>query len=99
MEETLLELAVVLVLVVLNGVFALSELAVVSARRPRLRAMAEAGQPGAKAALAGAFSGAALGGRLAVWLVGLGVPSGVADPLGLGAVVALVTYLSIVVGE
>ena len=111
-----------LVLVLLNGVFALSELAVVSARRPRLRAMADAGQPGAGAALAladdpgrflstvqigitlvgvlaGAYSGAALGGRLAVWLADLGVPRGVADPLGLGAVVALVTYFSIVVGE
>src|SRR4029450_9762189 len=51
-EEALLELAVVLVLVLLNGVFALSELAVGSARRPRLRAMAEAGRPGAGAALA-----------------------------------------------
>ncbi len=46
-RDTLLELAVVLVLVALNGVFALSELAVVSARRPRLRTMAEAGQRGA----------------------------------------------------
>ena len=48
----MLELGVVLVLVLLNGVFALSELAVVSARRSRLRAMAEAGRPGARAALA-----------------------------------------------
>jgi len=48
----MLELAIVLVLVLLNGVFALSELAVVSARRSRLRAMVEAGRPGASAALA-----------------------------------------------
>ena len=47
----MIELGVVLVLVLLNGVFALSELAVVSARRSRLRAMAEAGRPGARAAL------------------------------------------------
>ena len=51
-RNILLELAVVLVLVVLNSVFALSELAVVSARRARLRAMADAGQPGTEAALA-----------------------------------------------
>jgi putative hemolysin len=112
----------VLILIVLNGVFALSELAVVSARRPRLRAMAEGGKPGARAALAlaeepsrflstvqigitlvgvlsGAFSGAALGGYVAAWLAGLGVPGGVAQPLGFGLVVAFVTYLSIVVGE
>jgi putative hemolysin len=116
----LLELAVVLVLVVLNGVFSLSELAVISARRQRLRAMAEVGRPGASAALAddpgrflstlqigitlvgvlaGAFSGSAPGGRLAAWLGGLGVPQPLAEPVSFGAVGALVTYLSIVVGE
>jgi magnesium and cobalt exporter, CNNM family len=47
-----LELTIALVLIVLNGVFALSELAVVSARRPRLRLMAESRRPGARAALA-----------------------------------------------
>ncbi|WP_424140757.1 CNNM domain-containing protein [Roseomonas chloroacetimidivorans] len=51
-EVTLFELAIILVLVVVNGLFSLSELAVVSARRARLRAMAEAGRPGANAALA-----------------------------------------------
>ncbi|HWL84121.1 MAG TPA: hemolysin family protein [Roseomonas sp.] len=118
----MLELLVVVFLVLLNGVFSLSELAVVSARRSRLRSMAEEGRSGAQAALAlaadpgrflstvqigitlvgvlaGAFSGSALGGRLSAWLAGLGVPQNIADPLGFGAVVALVTYLSIVVGE
>jgi putative hemolysin len=47
-----LELGVVAFLIVLNGFFAMAELAVVSSRRPRLSAMAEAGQPGARAALA-----------------------------------------------
>ena len=47
----IVDLAVVLLLVLFNGFLALSELAVVSARRPRLKAMAEAGQRGAKAAL------------------------------------------------
>jgi CBS domain containing-hemolysin-like protein len=42
-----LEIAVVLVLIALNGLFALSELAVVSARRSRLRAMAQQGRKGA----------------------------------------------------
>ncbi|MCB4822538.1 hemolysin family protein [Roseicella aerolata] len=46
------EIAVILLLVVLNGVFALSELAIVSARRGRLMAMQRAGSPGAAAALA-----------------------------------------------
>jgi putative hemolysin len=46
------EIAIVLFLVVLNGVFALSELAIVSARRSRLRSLAEAGRRGANRALA-----------------------------------------------
>jgi putative hemolysin len=49
--------------------------------------------------LAGAFSGAALGGQLTEILLGLGVLPGVASPVGFGSVVALVTYLSIVVGD
>ncbi|MEZ5939502.1 MAG: hemolysin family protein [Hyphomonadaceae bacterium] len=38
-------------LILLNGVFALSEMAIVSARRPRLKAMADKGSQGAKIAL------------------------------------------------
>jgi putative hemolysin len=48
----LLELAIVLLLVVLNGLFALSELAIVSSRRSRLKALAESGRRGARRALA-----------------------------------------------
>lgn len=44
--------AIILALVVLNGFFAMSELAIVSARKPRLKAMAEAGSRTAAAALA-----------------------------------------------
>src|SRR5215207_7766281 len=43
--------AVVLLLVVLNGVFAMSELAVVSSRRAKLQTRAERGDKGAEAAL------------------------------------------------
>ncbi len=43
--------AVVLLLVMLNGVFAMSELAVVSSRRAKLQARADKGDRGAKAAL------------------------------------------------
>ena len=46
------ELAILLLLVVLNGLFAMSELAIVSARRGRLMAMQKRGSPGAEAALA-----------------------------------------------
>jgi putative hemolysin len=44
------ELLVILLLVLLNGFFALSEIAIVSSRRPRLRQMAEEGHKGAKSA-------------------------------------------------
>jgi putative hemolysin len=47
-----LELAIALFLIALNGVFALSELAIVSARKARLKTLADAGRIGARAALA-----------------------------------------------
>ena len=46
-----LDVAIILFLVGLNGLFAMSELAIVSSRRPRLKAMARSGSRGAKAAL------------------------------------------------
>jgi putative hemolysin len=46
------EAAVILGLILLNGLFASAELALVSARRSRLKALAEGGHRGAKAALA-----------------------------------------------
>lgn len=122
MQSGLIELALVVLLIALNGVFALSELAVVSARKSRLRALADARRPGAKAALAlaeepgrflstvqigitligilsGVVSGAALGDRLALVLIELGLPKGWADTLGYGLVIAAITYLSVIIGE
>lgn len=46
-----MEIVILILLVLLNGVFALSELAIVSAKKPRLKARAEAGDKGAQAAL------------------------------------------------
>ncbi len=48
----LIEIAVVLLLILLNGFFAMSELAVVNSRRGRLEQLAAQGQRGARAALA-----------------------------------------------
>jgi putative hemolysin len=42
---------IILLLVILNGVLAMSELAIVSSRRPRLKAMARGGRHGAQTAL------------------------------------------------
>ncbi|MBK8159006.1 MAG: HlyC/CorC family transporter [Rhodospirillaceae bacterium] len=52
-EDTSLwfEILIVLLLVLLNGFFAMSELAIVSARRARLKPIADAGHRGAKKAL------------------------------------------------
>jgi putative hemolysin len=116
------ELFVVAVLILLNGLFALSELAVVSARHPRLKAMAAAGRKGARSALElaaepgrflsavqigitligivnGAYSGEAFGGLAATALRQIGLQDNVAVPLGYGIVVAVITYLSVIVGE
>ena len=117
-----LELLIAIVLIFINGILAMSELAVVSARRGRLKAMADSGSRGAAAAmrlaedpgrflstvqigitlvgiLAGAFSGATLGARLTTVLAESGVPLRFAEPLAYGGVVALITYLSLIVGE
>lgn len=46
-----IDVLIILALVALNGVFAMSELAIVSARKARLEAMARSGKRGARAAL------------------------------------------------
>ena len=117
-----LEILLVLALVVLNGVLAMSELAIVSSRIGRLRSMRDRGVKGARAALAlaenpgrflstvqvgislvgilaGAFSGAALGDRLAAMLAGAGMPQNYAGPVGFTIVVTIITYISLVIGE
>jgi len=49
--------------------------------------------------LSGAFSGATLGDRLGQSLAGMGIDRGLALPLGVGIVVVLITYLSLIIGE
>ncbi|MFO1188105.1 MAG: hemolysin family protein [Alphaproteobacteria bacterium] len=49
--------------------------------------------------LSGAFSGATLGLRLTAWLASLGLPLGIAEPAGVGLVVAGITYASLIIGE
>lgn len=48
----MLEFGVVLILIAINGVFSVSELAIVSARKIRLKRLADDGRRGAAAALA-----------------------------------------------
>ncbi|MCO6049886.1 hemolysin family protein [Mesorhizobium sp. RP14(2022)] len=116
------EIGIVVALVLVNGLLAMSELAVVSSRPARLKAMAERKVSGAETALrlgadpgrflssvqigitlvgvlSGAFSGATLGERLANTLADAGMSQGAADALGVGIVVALITYGSLILGE
>ena len=115
-------LAALLALILLNGVFAMSELAIVSARTARLKMAAERGSAGAKVALelaadpgkflstvqigitligiiAGAVSGATLGAPVGERIAALGIDPETADDAGFILVIALTTYLSLVIGE
>lgn len=117
-----LELAIVVVLIVINGLLSMSELAVVSSRPARLSLLAAKGVRGAERALtlaadpgkflstvqigitlvgvlSGAFSGATLGQRLTQWLLELGLSKGIADIVGVGIVVTVITYATLIVGE
>ena len=46
-----LDAGIIVALIILNGIFAMSEMAIVSSRKPRLRAMANGGRRGARAAI------------------------------------------------
>ncbi|TIP62719.1 CNNM domain-containing protein, partial [Mesorhizobium sp.] len=102
------------VLICVNGLLAMSELAIVSSRPARLKTMIDRNVTGAGRALAlgsnpgkflssvqigitlvgvlsGAFSGATLGERLSVFLASTGIRESLADPIGVGIVVAFIT--------
>lgn len=116
------EIAIVATLICINGLLAMSEIAVVSSRPARLKAMEDRGVVGASRAralaadpgrflstvqigitlvgvLSGAFSGTTLGVRLAELLVGFGLAAPLANALGVGVVVASITYCALIVGE
>ena len=46
-----IEVAIILLLILINGIFAMAEIAVVAAKKARLKKLADAGDPRAKAAL------------------------------------------------
>ena len=109
------EIAVVLVLVALNGLFALSELAVVSARRSRLKALAEQGRRGANMALALAADPSKFLSTAQIGIMVIGLVAGAYSGATLSAdltqilvergwlayacVFAAITYLSLIIGE
>ncbi|HXC59408.1 MAG TPA: hemolysin family protein [Steroidobacteraceae bacterium] len=115
--------AVILGLILVSGLFSSAELALVSARKPRLKALAESGHRGAKAALAllddptrllstvqtgitlvgiltGVYTGAAYSEELAAWITATYPPAApYAKEIAYAAVVVLMTYITLVVGE
>ena len=116
------DLAILAGLILVNGVFSMSELAIVSARTAKLRMAAEKGSRGAKTALAlaadpgkflatvqigitlvavvaGAFSGATLGGPVAERLAVFDLSAETAHTVALVLVIGLTTFFSLVVGE
>lgn len=117
-----LEITAVVFLIVVNGLLAMSEMAIVSSRISRIKALVDQDVVGARRALvlasdpgkflstvqigitlvgvlSGAFSGATLGHRFAVWLMAQGLSRDAAEALGVGVVVMIITYASLIVGE
>ncbi len=122
MDSTTTHLLIIVILIAVNGLFSLAEIAVVSARKARLQQRAEEGDRRAQAALelanapgrflstiqigitlvgilTGAFSGTTIADRIApelnriAWIA----PHGAA--VSLGAVVVLITFLTLIFGE
>lgn len=116
------EILIIALLIVANGVFALSEMAVVTARKSRLQDWVNKGNSRAKVALElaetpnrllssvqigitliGILAGAFAGGSIADWMAEhfkrLPVIGIYHQQIGLGIVVLVITYFSLVIGE
>ena len=118
----MIELAVILFLVALNGLFAMAEIALISSKKVLLEDKANKGSKGASVALklleepekflstiqigitlvgivAGAFGGIALAEDVEPLFEQLNIPSVYIEEISLITVVAIITYLSLLVGE
>ncbi len=117
-----LEVSLIFLLVLANGVFSMAEMAVVSSRKARLRQRSEEGSRGAAIALelsanphdflstvqvgitmigtlAGAFGGATIAEKLAVYLKQFPQLAAYADSFSITVVVLIISYLSLILGE
>lgn len=122
MSTILVEFVFIFALIMLNGVFAMSELAVVSARKTRLKQRSDEGSATARAALelaespnrflstvqigitlvgvmTGAFGGATLARILGDAINDVPALAPYSTAIGLGIVVLLITYMTLVLGE
>ena len=117
-----MDVALLIALILLNGFFAMSEIALISAKRSRLFRLAEEGDRSAARAIrlgddptrflstlqigitaVGVLNGivgeAVFAEPLSMLLVDAGLEAGAASVLATASVVAVITYLTIVVGE
>ena len=113
-----IDIIVIFLLIALNGLFALSEMALVSSNRNRLAILETQGLRGARRArllaedpqrflpaiqvgltLIGILSGAFGGARLATTLAAIPGLAPYADTLAITAVVVVITYFTLVIGE
>src|SRR4051794_9530892 len=122
MNRIALEVALILLLLIANGIFAMAEIAIVSARKARLQKRADEGDARAAAALtlanepddflstvqigitlvgilAGVFGGATIAEELGARLDRLPFIASHGESVAVGIVVALITFLSVVLGE
>jgi putative hemolysin len=118
----LTDLALLLALILLNGIFAMSEIALVSSRRARLQQLVDDGQHGAARALELSAEPTRFLSTVQVGITSIGILSGAvgestiavplrvvfesvpflaphAQGLALGAMVVVLTYVSLILGE
>ncbi|MBD2501494.1 hemolysin family protein [Anabaena azotica] len=122
MSSITVEILIIFVLIIANGIFSMSEMAIVSARKVRLQQLANQGDAKAKAALklaespnnflstvqigisligilTGAFGGATIASRLAVYVKLIPFLAPYSEAIAFGIVVVIITYLSLIIGE
>lgn len=122
MGSTTLEITLLCLLILANGLFSMAEMAVVSSRKARLRQRAAEGSRGAAVALdlaespndflstvqigitmigtlAGAFGGATLAEKFAVYLDQFPFIAPHGESVAITIVVILITYASLILGE
>jgi len=122
MSTITFEIVLILLLIIANGVFAMTEAAVISSRKERLQQWANDGDQGARTVLelandpthflstvqfgitlvgviAGVYGGANLAEKLAVLIEKSALLTPYSQALGLGLVVVMITYLSLIIGE
>lgn len=116
------EVLFIFILILANGVFAMTEAAVMSSRKERLQQWAKEGNDGARTVLelvtdptrflstvqfgitlvgvlAGVYGGATIAEELAVYVKMIAPLEPYSKGISLGLIVAIITYLSLIVGE